>query len=72
MNGTSATRIRGWLMPKALCLIGLVVAGLVFLLFLLDIAIGLFDKASIIMDIMFMVGALGLAYLSWVSFREQK
>lgn len=59
-------------MPKALCLIGLVVAGLVFLLFLLDIAIGLFNKASIIMDIMFMVGALGLAYLSWVSFREQK
>ena len=40
-------------MPKALCLIGLVVAGLVFLLFLLDIAIGLFYKASIIMDIMF-------------------
>ncbi len=59
-------------MPKALCLIGLVVAGLVFLLFVLDLAIGIMGKASILMDIMFIIGSLGLGFLSWEAFREQK
>lgn len=59
-------------MPKALCLIGLVVAALVFILFLLDLILGVLGKASMPMDIMFLVGSLGLAYLSWEAFREQK
>ncbi len=35
-----------WLMPKALCLTGLVVAGLVFLLFFIDLLFGLIGLQS--------------------------
>ncbi len=67
-------------MPKALCLIGLVIASLVFLIFLLDLVLGLsglvamapFRYASITMDIIFMVSSGGLAYMAWTTFREQK
>jgi hypothetical protein len=67
-------------MPKALCLTGLVVAGLVFLLFFLDLLFGLigmsslapFKMASTLMDILFVLCALGLAYLSWATFKQQK
>jgi hypothetical protein len=67
-------------MPKALCLTGLVVAGLVFLLFFLDLLFGLigmsslapFKMASMLMDILFVLCALGLAYLSWATFKQQK
>lgn len=67
-------------MPKALCLIGLVTAGLVFLIFLLDLVLGLsgltnmapFRSASILMDIIFMLAAGGLAYVAWLAFREQR
>ncbi|MFN5467997.1 MAG: hypothetical protein ACK5ZC_10045 [Pirellulaceae bacterium] len=58
-------------MPKAFCWTGFGVAGLVFLLFLLDLVAGIpFQKASILMDILFMVGSLMLAYLSWSALRE--
>ncbi len=67
-------------MPKALCLTGLVVAGLVFLLFFFDLLLGLigmadyapFRMASMVMSILFVVGSIGLAYLSWTAFKEQK
>lgn len=67
-------------MPKALCLIGLVLASLVFLIFLLDLVLGLsglmnmapFRTASILMDIIFMMASGGLAYASWLAFREQR
>ena len=67
-------------MPKALCLTGLVVAGLVFLLFFLDLLFGLigqtglapFKMVSPLMDVMFILTAAILAYLAWSSFREQK
>ena len=65
-------------MPKALCLIGLVLAVLVFLIFLLDLvrgfsgSIGPLQSASILADILFIVCSAGLAWVAWTTFREQK
>jgi hypothetical protein len=59
-------------MPKALCIVGMVVAGLLALLFGIDLAIGLpFGGKSMVMSIGFIVCALILGYLSWSTFREQ-
>lgn len=67
-------------MPKALCLIGLVIASLVFLIFFLDLVLGLsgltnmapLRTASALMDVIFMVASAGLAYVAWSTFREQR
>lgn len=67
-------------MPKALCLIGLVIASLVFLIFLMDLVLGLsglknmapFHAASTLMDIIFMLASGGVTYVAWMTFREQK
>lgn len=67
-------------MPKALCLIGLVIASLVFLIFLLDLVLGLagltnmapFRLASWLMDVIFMLAAGGIAYVAWLAYREQR
>ena len=67
-------------MPKALCLTGLVIAILVFLIFVFDLLFGMlgmkslapFKMSSVMMDIIFLLCALGLAFLSWTSFRELK
>ena len=59
-------------MPKALCITGMVVAILVLILFLLDLAIGIpFKRASTTLDVVFMISALVLAYLSWSTLKEQ-
>jgi hypothetical protein len=62
-------------MPKALCLTGIVISILVFLIFLLDLVlppnIAFFSKASRSLDIIFVVCAVALGYLSWSTFREQ-
>lgn len=79
VNAT-VTSQKGWLMPKALCLIGLVLAILVFLIFFLDLVLGLSGMASMaplrsvspMVDILFMIGAGGLAYAAWATLREQK
>ncbi|MCC6508567.1 MAG: hypothetical protein IT423_05645 [Pirellulaceae bacterium] len=76
----SATIPRGWLMPKALCLTGLVIAILVFLIFLSDLLFGMLGMASLapfkmsnmVMDIIFLLCAAGLGFVSWTSFRELK
>lgn len=75
----SATSQKGWRMPKALCLIGLVFSILVALIFLADIVLGLAgsDSAplrltSLVMDILFVLAACGVAYVSWTTYREQK
>ena len=63
-------------MPRLLCLSGLVVAGLVLLLFLLDLIMSLagmgslFRFQSLLMDIAFMVCSAILGYLSWMSLKE--
>ena len=77
---SSAASQKGWLMPKALCLIGLVLAILVFLIFFLDLVLGMsgavrmapLKYASVMNDIIFMIAAGGLAWISWATFREQK
>lgn len=71
---------KGWLMPKALCLIGMVISILVFLIFFLDIVFGVsgmknlapFGLASLVMDILFILSSAGLAIMGWLAFREQK
>lgn len=77
---STATSPRGWLMPKALCLTGLVIAILVFLIFFFDLLFGMlgmlsfapFRMSNVTMDILFILCAAGLGYLSWTSFRELK
>ena len=60
-------------MPKALCLVGTVVAVLLFLVFGLDLAIGFpFRRDSTVMDIGTLVCSAILAYVSWTALREQK
>jgi len=59
-------------MPKALCISGMVVAGLLLLFFGLDLAAGVpFGGASTMMDLGFVVCAAILGYLSWATYREQ-
>ena len=60
-----------FLMPKALTIFGLVVAGLLVLIFGMDLALGIpFGGPSMAMDICFLVAAVVLAYMSWSAFRE--
>jgi hypothetical protein len=60
-------------MPKALCLVGTVVAGLLLLVFGLDLAAGFpFHRASLAMDIGCLVCCLILGYISWTTLKEQK
>lgn len=60
-------------MPKALTISGLAVAGLLILIFGLDLAIGMpLGGLSKMMDGLFMLAAGILGYMSWTSFREQK
>ncbi|MCY3004513.1 MAG: hypothetical protein NTV29_00890 [Planctomycetota bacterium] len=65
-------------MPRLLCLLGLVVAGLVLLLFLADLALsltgsgGIFSYPSMLMDIAFIVASAILGYLAWSALKELK
>lgn len=60
-------------MAKALCILSLIVALGMLLLFGLDLAIGIpFRKSSMNMDIGFVVASALLAYMSWSALREQK
>ncbi len=59
-------------MPRVLTISGFVVAVLVLLVFGLDLALGIpFRKVSLVMDIGFVLCAIGLGYLSWMTFRQQ-
>lgn len=64
--------------PKVLCMAGIAVAVLVFLLFFADLAIGFispdfapFKRASLFLDIAFVISAAGLGALSWLTLKEQ-
>jgi hypothetical protein len=66
------TRAGRLYMPKALTILGMIVAILLLIVFALDLAIGIpFSKASRTMDIAFVICALLLGYLSWATLREQ-
>ena len=59
-------------MPKALCIAGIVIAALLFLVFGIDLATGFpFGGVDLLMDSAFLVSSLILAYLSWSTWREQ-
>lgn len=59
-------------MPKLLTMIGLVLAVGIVIPFVLDLAFQFpFKRASMFMDIVFIVGGAILAYLSWTTMREQ-
>lgn len=63
---------------KALCITGMVIAGLVTILFLLDLLMGLvglrtfapFQFNSPTMDVIFVLLAGGLGFLSWTVWKE--
>lgn len=58
-------------MSKALTIVGMVVAGLVGLVFILDLALSIpFDRASILMDVGAVISAGLLGYLSWDAMRD--
>ncbi len=67
-------------MPKILCLTGLVVSGLIALIFLMDLVFGLlgmssfapFKLTSPLLDAVLLVSSVVLGILSWTSFRELK
>jgi hypothetical protein len=59
-------------MPKALCILGMVVSALLIVLFGMDMATGFpFRSIGMAWSVVFMVGAAILAYLSWATFRQQ-
>jgi hypothetical protein len=62
-------------MPKALCITGMVVSILVLILFLADLAlpqsIAPFKNANRMMDVVFVLCATTLAYMSWSTLKEQ-
>ncbi len=53
-------------MSKLLGFGGMVTAGLIAILFVADLAVGIpFDRASLAVDIGFILASLIVAYLSW-------
>jgi hypothetical protein len=60
-------------MPKALCLVGTVVAVLLLLVFGLDLALRFpFNRVSPTMDIGVLFCSIALGYLSWMTLKEQR
>ena len=60
-------------MAKALTIMAIVVAILLLLLFGLDLIIGYpFGKASLLMDISFVICSLGLGYAGWNTLKDLK
>ena len=60
-------------MPKALCIVGTVIAALMFLIFGLDLALGFpFSRVSVVMDVGFVVCSAALGFASWTTLREQR
>ena len=59
-------------MPRSLAIFGMVVAGLLVVMFGADLAIGFpFRKASLAMDLALLICAAALGYMSWTTYREQ-
>ncbi|MBN1393751.1 MAG: hypothetical protein JW959_01785 [Pirellulales bacterium] len=60
-------------MPKALCIVGTVVAVLLLLVFGLDLVVGIpFHRTSMVMDVGCVICSLALGYISWATLKEQK
>lgn len=60
-------------MAKTLCIIGMVISVLIFLIFLIDISAAIpFSRYSIPMDVVFLGVSSLLAWMSWKIYREQQ
>lgn len=60
-------------MAKVMPFVGMVVSGLVAILFLADLAAGFpFQRVSMLTDVGFLVSSLLLAYLSWSIMRKPR
>ncbi len=60
-------------MPKMMTVAGLVVSGVLALLFVADLAVSIpFGRVSLWMDISFLACAVMLGYMSWSTMRELK
>jgi hypothetical protein len=58
-------------MPKILVVSAMSVAGLILLLFLLDLALSWpFKRPSVLMEVFFAAGAAIVVYLAWECYRE--
>jgi len=58
---------------KVMPFVGMVVSGLVAILFLADLAAGFpFQRVSMLTDVGFLVSSLLLAYLSWSIMRKPR
>ena len=70
--GHAVYPLRTLRMPKVLCLTGMVIAILILVLFLLDLAVKFpFQRINAVMDITFVLCAIGLGFISWTTLREQ-
>ncbi|GIW93166.1 MAG: hypothetical protein KatS3mg110_1207 [Pirellulaceae bacterium] len=65
-------------MPKVLCMAGIVVSILVFLIFLVHLilqfvggSLAPYATMNVVMDVVFILCAAGLGVLSWMTLREQ-
>ncbi len=58
-------------MPKALCILGMVICVLLMILFGLDLGVGMPFRAGMVFDISFIVFAAILSFLGWMTYREQ-
>ncbi len=66
-------------MQKGLCITAITIAVIVFAVFLADLILGLlgmvefapFKFANMIIDIVFVICALGVGVLSWYTYKEQ-
>jgi hypothetical protein len=60
-------------MAKAMSIAGMIVAGLLALVFIADLAVGIpFGGVGKMTDAGFIVSSLILAYLSWNAFRDSR
>jgi hypothetical protein len=60
-------------MAKAMSIAGMIVAGLLALIFIADLAVGIpFGRYGTMTDVGFVISSLILAYLSWNAFRDAK
>ncbi len=67
-------------MPKALCMISLVVSILVVVLFFEDAvmhmigmdSLAIFGGANLLMDVVYVLAGAGMIYMSWTTLREQR
>lgn len=59
-------------MPRVLTIVGMAVAVLLLLLFGADLAVRLpFGRPNLMVDVLFLLAAAMLGYMSWSTFREQ-